>query len=157
MPTLHGEVTDAVGDGVPNATVPIPPDLVHATADVVGQNLTFVIQCTPGTCSGQTTYFVIEMDTDPNPLTPQFRGMPVQWEYLVNTLRSSVGNVGPIGGPFTGIPVSFIANGVSVTVPLSMIGNDDGRMDFRILASGDPNLPGGDAMPDENLSPGRIQ
>jgi hypothetical protein len=116
-----------------------------------------VIQCVSGTCSGQRTYFLIELDTDQDASTGAVGGNGLGFDYLVNTNRSSVAAVGRFGGPFSDVPVSFVTDGVSVTVPLSMIGNDDGRLNFRILAYGDPNLAGGDVMPDDNLPPAHIQ
>src|SRR5262249_47550893 len=52
---LHGEVSDPVGDALADPRVPIPPDLVRVTADVVAGNLTFLIQVAPGTLDRQAT------------------------------------------------------------------------------------------------------
>jgi hypothetical protein len=50
---------------------------------------------------------------------------------------------------------------MDVTVPLSLLGNDDGRLDFRMIAfshvAGSPTSGGLDWMPDTNLPGARIQ
>ena len=46
-PTFHAEVTDPVGDMVASPGVPNPPDLAHATVDVIGGSVTFAIQFAP--------------------------------------------------------------------------------------------------------------
>lgn len=33
------------------------------------------------------------------------------------------------------VPVSFVADGMDVGIPLSLLGADDGRMNFRVIAS----------------------
>jgi hypothetical protein len=59
------------------------------------------------------------------------------------------------------VPVRFVGDGFDVTIPLSFLGNSDGRLNFKVLAV--TQLPGArptavlDVMPDVGLPPGRVQ
>jgi hypothetical protein len=66
---LHGEVSDPVGDTLSDPRVPVPPDLVHATADVAAGNITFVVQFASGTFDSQTTRATVLLDIDQNAST----------------------------------------------------------------------------------------
>jgi hypothetical protein len=166
-PTLHGEVSDPIGDvgDRPYPNVANPPDLVHATADVVAGNITFTVQLAPGTFDPGTTLLIINLDTDQNPSTGQ---APDGVDYIVS-MGDGQGNQALIGkytGPLNfstvgNAPVSFMADGMTVTVPLSLLGNADGRMNFRVTSF--IHLPGMltsaalDSLPDSSLPPGRVQ
>src|SRR5438874_120611 len=66
---LHGEITDPAGDTQSDARVRIAPDLIRATADVGGGNITVVIHFAPGTFDHQTTRVSVLLDTDLNTST----------------------------------------------------------------------------------------
>jgi hypothetical protein len=166
-PTLHGEVSDPIGDvgDRPYPNVANPPDLVHATAGVVAGNITFTVQLAPGTFDPGTILLIINLDTDQNPSTGQ---APDGVDYIVS-MGDGQGNqalVGKYTGPLNfstvgNVPVSFMADGMMVAVPLSLLGNADGRMNFRVISF--IHLPGMltsaalDSLPDSGLPPGRVQ
>ena len=57
-------------------------------------------------------------------------------------------------------PVTLRANGMDVTIPLALLNNDDGNMNFKVTTQAliDPASPGWtgilDTMPDTGLPPG---
>jgi hypothetical protein len=164
-PTLHGEVSDPTEDVRPYPNVTNPPDLVHGTADVVAGNITFTVQLAPGTFDPGTTLLIINLDTDQNPATGQ---APDGIDYLVS-MGDGQGNqaliaknTGPLNFNTVGsAPVSFMTDGMTVTVPLSLLGNDDGRMNFRVTSfihlPGTQTSSGLDNMPDSGLPLGSVQ
>src|SRR5436309_2453203 len=64
--TVHGDVNDPAGDAISDTRVRVSPDLIHATADVAGGNITFTIQFASGTFDRQTTRVSVLLDTDLN-------------------------------------------------------------------------------------------
>jgi hypothetical protein len=85
--------------------------------------------------------------------------------------QAAILKAGPVGcaafnpcfNAVASVPITFIANGMQATVPLSLLGNDDGRMNVRVISYAVAATVGGlpssglDVMPDANLPPGRIQ
>ena len=58
------------------------------------------------------------------------------------------------------VPVAFVTDGMQVTVPLSLLGNDDGRLNFQMSAYvlvAPSTTVLFDFMPDGNVPPGRVQ
>src|SRR5215471_5809195 len=82
--TLHSETADPLGDAIVSAGNPIPPDLVHAVADVVSGSLTFTIQFASGTFDRATTRVTIELDTDQNPATGNAAAGPIGIDYVLD-------------------------------------------------------------------------
>jgi hypothetical protein len=172
---LHGEVSDPVGDALPTPTFPNPPDLVHGTVEVAGGNVTFTIQFAPGTLDRQTTRLTIELDTDLNPSTGIPAGSGLGIDYVVDMWASPTqtviekavptGTCTPNSPCYTMVgaaPLTLTADGMQASVPLSLLGNADGRLVFRVFAYAFPQLAGSttmisDVMPDLTLSPGRVQ
>jgi len=166
--TLHGEVSDPIGDVRAYPGAPNPPDLVHGTADVCGTNITFTVRLASGPFDATTTLLIIDLDTDQNSATGQSGGLGLGVDYLISmgdgqSNQAVIGQyIGPLNfGTVGNAPVTFVADGMNVTVPLSMIGSRDGRMNFRV--SSFVHLPGTttsgslDDMPDAALSPGSVQ
>ena len=157
--SLHAEVTDPSGDALVDGQLPISPDLVRGTADVSGGNITFTVRVAPGTFAQQTTRFTILLNTDQNLATGTGT---LGIEYFVQ-MGGILGNRADIvrsdGDVVVGsVPVSFVANGIDAVVPLALIGNDDGKLDFKVFASAGPVWPDIlDRMPDEGLPAGRVQ
>ena len=160
--SLHGDISDPTGDALPSAQVSIPPDLVQGTADVLAGDITFTVRLAPTTFAG-TTVLNIRLDTDQDPSTGLFVGT----DYMVE-MGEGYGNRAVItkyaGTAFYAavgeVPVSFVGNGMNVTVPLSLLGNDDGKLDFRVLSFTRPSTTTvflHDGMPDFALSPGHVQ
>jgi hypothetical protein len=170
--TLHGEVSDQIGDTFSDPRVPVPPDLVHATADVSAGNLTFVVQLAPGTLDRQTTRVAILLDTDQDPSTGIRQQDGIGADYTIDmaasTSQATVTKADQVGcaahlSCFNAVgsaPITFVADGMQVTVALSVLGNASGRTSFQLnsyvlVAPLTPVIF--DWMPDHNLPPGRVQ
>ena len=184
-PSLTGTVTDPAGDTTPPAALLVAPDLVAATLDVSGGNLTATVTFAPGTLSPTLTLTSILLDTDENPAT----GSPgvdsdgtdaalIGVDYIIDAVRPLgsgvalvLGSTGTpnqfvgVGAQFLGtgtIPVSFpTADQMRLTVPLSMVGNGDGRMTFKVVVraylSANQTTAITDYMPNVGLPPGVVQ
>ena len=149
--TLHVEVTDPTGDaptGVSN-----PPDLVLATVDVSQGEVTFAIRFAPGWDQATASLF-IDLDVDQNAATG-VPGTGIGVEYEVGpggVVRFDGMSLTVVGMP----TVSIAADGMNLRVPLSMLGGDDGRMDFRARVHHSLQ-PAFDYLPDVNLPPGKVE
>jgi hypothetical protein len=172
--TLHGEVSDSV-DALSDPSdprVPVPPDLVQATADVVAGNITFVVRLAPGTLDHQTTRVAILLDTDLDPSTGIRQQDGIGADYSIDiaagTGQAAVTKADQAGcaahlSCFNAVgsaPITFVADSMEVTVALSLLGNASGRMSFQLssyvlVAPLTPVVF--DWMPDNNLPPGRVQ
>ena len=128
-------ITDSVGDASGHADV-------VALSGVYSQTSLFLFaQFQPGTLDPTNLAFFIGLDIDENPATGEQPFFPIGSEFVVdfNSLASTSQatifqqDVGPVGS----VPISFGTNFFSVTVPLSMLGNDDGAALFG-LAEGVP-------------------
>jgi hypothetical protein len=170
--TLHGEVSDPVGDALSDPRVAVPPDLVHATADVVAGSITFVVQLAPGTLDRQTTRVTILLDTDQDPSTGIRQQDGIGADYTIDmaasTGQAAVTKADQAGcaahlscfNPVGSAPITFVADGMQATVALSLLGNASGRMSFQLSAYVlvAPLMPViFDWMPDNSLPPGRVQ
>jgi hypothetical protein len=153
---LKGTVTDPAGDAlsVPAETL-ISPDLVSATIEVTGGNLTLTVSFDSGTYSQADTLTNVFLDTDENvstgsPGVPAVGGTKdadlIGWDYAIEipsprgssqaSVRLSVGPSQPTQfGAVTGTAtISYpAADQLRLTIPLSAIGNDDGRLKFKVL------------------------
>lgn len=170
-PTLRGTVSDPVGDSLRASGVAISPDLVSATIEVSGGNLTATMTFAPGTLSRTDTFVNVLLNTDENLATGH---STFGWDYaitgvnprgsttarIVQALGSTVPRLSTLIGTST---VTFIpADQVQITVPLSLLGNDEGRLSFRVesLQWVDGPIPDSgvlDVMPDAGLSPGLVR
>jgi hypothetical protein len=177
VPALTGTVTDAAGDALPRPGVAVTPDLIGATIEVSGGNLTLTVTLAPGTLSQTQTLISAALDTDENPGT----GSPgidsagsdaalIGTDYVINAvaprnsaqaliLRATGNYQFATAGTAS---VSFpSANQVRVIVPLSLLGNDDGRMKFKVACSQyltDTTVTGiTDFMPDVGLPSGVVR
>ena len=176
--TLHGEANDAVGDVIAGS-VATPPDLVHAVADVAAGNITFVIQFAPGTFDRQTTRTSILLDTDQDGSTGirqvSALGADYSVELVAPTAEATIMKADAVAcaasfSCFNAVgsaAITLVQEGMQVTVPLSLVGNDDGRMSFqmfaRVLVKLSPSAVASltaitfDAMPNETAPPARVQ
>ncbi len=140
--TLRGDVSDPAGDAIPAAGVSTSPDLLHATVDVVGGNVTFTVQFATGTFSRPTTGVLVDLDIDRNPATGITGDGGFGIDYVV-TLWGPTNQVqiqkALANGSCTAASIqcyatvgtaSLIVNadGVQATVPLALLGNGDGRV-----------------------------
>jgi hypothetical protein len=164
--TLHVEISDPSGDALNNQ--PNPPDLVQAGVDVRSGSVTLEIVLAAGTFDPQATRLYVAFDTDQSAATGNAAwGIGTDydaWVYAIDRsaeIRRRFPNSAP---PVTVGTVSATlgANGMNLIVPLSLLGGDDGRLDFQIHSSGDPRVAGQSAaildfMPNLGLPPGRVQ
>jgi hypothetical protein len=166
--TRHGEVNDPVGDTLSDPRVAVAPDLVHATVNAAAGNITFVVQLAPGTFDRQSTRIVVLLDTDQDGLTGirQPDGLVADYgvDLEANTSQATVTKADPVGcmcfNVVGSVPVTFVPNGMQVTLSLSLLGNDDGRMNFQLNSNvfvAPMTAVGFDLMPDINLPPGGVQ
>lgn len=164
----HGEVRDPTGDARPNPNVATSPDLVHGTVDVVGTDIIFKIELAPGTFDPATTLLIINLDTDQNPKTGQ--SMAGDGVDYVLSMGDGQGDQALIGkyagtpGKFDTVghaPVSLLTDGMMATVPLSLLGNSSGKLNFRVSAfvhlAGTPTSGALDVMPDVGLRSGQVR
>lgn len=152
-PVLHGSLTDAVGDASAPSSVPLHPDLASATLEVAGGILTITVTYATGTWSTTRSVWFVVLDLDENPATG-FADVPVSasqpivetfgWEYQITAVdpaETSTGGLTRALGPASfsrvgTVPVTFPRpDAVEVAIPLSMLGNDDGRLRFRVMAA----------------------
>jgi len=164
--TFHAEVTEGAGDAVVSAAVPTPPDLIHGTLDVGGGNLTVTIQFAPGTL-GPSTVVTILLDTDQNPATG-FNDTGYGIDYGVSLYASTAAFIQKAnpsscaggGNCYTYVGTASVSLGtdtMATTIPLSMLGNADGRLHYRVFAGAPANATiTTDVMPDMTLPPAHV-
>jgi len=185
---IFADVTDPIGDAQarPLAGVSFPPDLVGATLEAKDGVLTVTISFAAGTMSQSNTRWLMWLDLDQNPATGAHNGEAVNedpligYEYIVS-FRSPPGGTqvdvlrmrfdanmrrwfsDTIG---TAAEVTFpTVNQSRTVIPLTLLGNDDGRLAFMIIGqqwgistSGSQNLqPGIDYLPNRGLPPAATQ
>jgi len=162
---FFGSATDPARDALPSSVSP-SPDLVSASATAVNGNLELSLRFAPGTFSQATTGIQIYLDTDQNPGTGGQLGSPsapldggvLGWDYEVTISGGVNANVIQylISGPVAvgaSAPILYSANGIDVTVPLSLLGNASGKLNFKVTTSvGQPAFIT-DALPDIGLPP----
>jgi hypothetical protein len=139
---LRADVTDRAGDAAAFAGVAVPPDLVSASIEITQGNLMLIsVRCNAATFDLATTWiqFALDVDQDPGTGDP-FEGLGL--EYLIDMGSSFYAGQARVSRFIAGtyqtvgtVPVSVISSGSDVGVPLSLVGNDDGRMNFRVLAA----------------------
>lgn len=173
---LTGVVNDPTGDTFADGPAPYP-DLVEASARVQSGSCTFSVRFAPGTYNSALTGTQLLLDTDQNPAS----GYPgsdssgvndvgiIGCEYIVSadmpTSSAAVLRYDASAGGFTYLgnfgSVTTLVDGFDVMLPLAAIGNDDGRMNFKIICY--TNLPGSgstgvlDYMPNVGQPAGRIE
>jgi hypothetical protein len=169
---LTATVTDAAGDALADSRVAQPPDLVQASADASGGNITFLIKFASGTLDRLSTRVSVLLDTDQNPAIgiaePDGLGADYGIDLAAVTGQATITKADSVAcqarlSCFTSIgsvPLTFVTDGLQVTVPLSMLGNDDGRMNFQvsayvIVAALTPVVF--DYMPENSAPPARVQ
>src|SRR5262245_30441187 len=131
-PPIRGMATDPIGDATRSQAqgAAVSPDLVSATLEIPsGGPMHVSIRWAPGTFSPATTYMSLSLDTDDIPGNgPEFIvGYDVGGQVRVSRFVPT-NQLQTIGD----VPVTFVANGLDAAIPLAMLGNDDGRMGFRV-------------------------
>jgi hypothetical protein len=145
---------------------------VHATADIASGSLTIVLQFAPGTLDRQTTRVSVLLDTDQDGSTGIRQTDGIGADYSMDlaaaTSQAGVAKANPVNCAARlacfeivgSVPVTVVTDGMQVTVPLSLLGNDDGRLNFQmnsyVLVAPSTTVLF-DFMPDSNVPPGRVQ
>jgi hypothetical protein len=171
IPTLRGTVSDPAGDSLRASGVAISPDLVSASIEVSGGALTATVTFGPGTLSHPDTFVNVLLNTDENPTTGN---STFGWDYaitgvnprgstsarIVQALGSNVPRLSTLVGTST---VTFTAvDRLQITVALGLLGNDDGRLSFRVesLQWVEGPIPDSgvlDVMPDAGVASGLVR
>lgn len=139
---IHAEIRDSSVDALPDYRVPVSPDIVWAIVDIGADAVVFRLRHRPGSFDPATTRFAIDLDTDQKASTG-----PEGIDYHVSVFSAGgkgadVARTTPTADAVVGtVPVSFVADGCDVAIPLSLLGNDDGRFDFRVKVYAQPALP----------------
>jgi len=169
---LTGAIADPAGD---NANI----DILTASATTDGKDLTFEVRYGTGFTPATSMAF-ISLDTDQNNAT----GHPgiassgtvdveaLGGDYLIRIDANFDGNTpntaslfqyaGTVNNfNFLGtVPLTILADGYRATAPLSMLGNDDGLLNFKVVSSQatSPNTSSGieDVAPNTGAGPGTI-
>ena len=181
---VPGGMVDPVGDATPFPSVQVSPDLVAVTVGTDGMSLIAEVRFAPGTFN-TTTLTQVNLDIDQNPDT----GSPgvdseqndsdlMGVEFIINIggNRLVLGTdifVPAVVLQFAGQPHRFtpmgnvqaevLAQGYRVSVPLTLLHNVDGRINFKVttFALLDPSIPSFtgvlDYMPNLGLPPGVLQ
>jgi len=176
-PVLTGTTTDPAGDAIARPGVAVVPDLVGATLQATGGNLTITISFAPGTLSQSQTLWSVTLDTDENPATGSPGSDSGGGDAALLGADYVVYGVAPRGstqaivlratGPNQFVTVGTVAatfpaaDQVRAVVPLSLLGNDDGRLKFKVVCSqylSDTTATGiTDYMPDLGQPPGVVR
>ncbi len=146
-PTLFGLITDPPGDAVRDPRANPAPDIVSASIAVSGGVARFSVRFAPGAFDRTTTYVVFHLDTDQNPATGVQGGNGVNVDYGIpgvdyivtfgSSLRGQDVFVTRFDGGFRGTAAGVVTttqDGLDAAVPLSLLGNDDGRLNFKLFA-----------------------
>ena len=145
---VHAEIRDTSVDALPVVSVPVSPDLVLAVVDVGPADVAFKFRFRPDSFDLKTTRVVVDLDIDQNAATGT-AGVEYHVSVapatgradVVQHIKPYVTAAGTPGRPDARngvVPVSCVADGCDVTVPRRLLGNDDGRFDFRVRVFADP-------------------
>jgi hypothetical protein len=143
-----------------------PPDLVRGTAEVRQGQIAFTVRLAAGTFNPQTTVLGIYLDTDQNQVTGvQIAAGGLGVDYLVFMSGQNVALVQRfVNGAWStigSVPTSAVVDGRDATIPLSLLGADDGRLNYRVssfMALPNATISGIlDTMPEAGVPPGRVQ
>ena len=139
---IHAEVRDSSVDALPDYRVPVSPDIVLAIVDVGHDEVVFRLRHRPGSFDPATTRFAIDLDTDQNASTGSAGIEYNVFVFAADGRGADVARTMANGYAVVGtVPVSFVVDGCDVAVPLSLLGSDDGRFDFRVQVYAQPALP----------------
>jgi hypothetical protein len=144
------EVRDSSVDALPDPRVPTSPDIVLAAVEIRAGEVVFRLRHRPGTFDPATTRFAIDLDTDQNGSTGTSGVEYYVFVFPAGGRGADVARTPATNDPIVvTVPVTFVADGCDVAVPIAALGNDDGRFDFRVRVYAQPALPSVlDVLPD---------
>lgn len=147
---MFATVTDPSGDAGSDPRAPISPDLISASASVQGRFLNLSVRLANETFNSQTSMVTLVLDTDQN-INTGYPGIDaahndssiIGAEYNIEMGSTCHQNKVAIyqWDPNTqwwilianNITVTFQTDGIDAAIPLDLLGNDDGKMDFKAL------------------------
>ena len=139
---IHAEVRDSSVDALPDSRVPVSPDIVLAIIDVGHDEVVFRLRHRPGSFDSATTRLAIDLDTDQDASTGSAGIEYNVFIFPAGGKGADVARTTSTGHTVVGtVVVSAVADGCDVAVPLSLLGSDDGRFDFRVLVYAQQSLP----------------
>jgi hypothetical protein len=150
---LHAEVRDSSVDALPDYRVLVTPDIVLALVDVGADEIVFRLRHRPGSFDSSITRLTIELDTDQNASTGLESIEYSVFVYPAGAKGADVARATNTGHTVVAtVPVSFVTDGCDLAIPRSLLGNEDGRFDFRVKVYAQPALPLIlDVLPDTGL------
>jgi hypothetical protein len=161
------DIRDALGDARSVPSTPAP-DMISASLVVHDCQLHVDVTFAPGALVFHRAWAMLSMDTDQNAATgnPYPQGLGTDYELQLGPgLDAFLFNVAT--HDVTVLQATVVTgNTFRATVPLALLGNDDGRMDVRVRANvfgpnpADPHSGMGqelDWMPDLGTPPARLQ
>ena len=159
----QADVTDPSGDVAASTAAIRHPDLIRATIEVEDRVATFIVRFATGTFDANTSRTVIYLDIDETPATgiPAAPGLTV--DYWLDVSNSSAALSKCVAGATSACTevnqptASFTIDGFDVTVPLTALDDDDGRMGFRIVSNHEVVTSSPDFLPNASLAPGRVR
>jgi len=148
--TFVGTATDPAGDNTGGSG---GSDIVSATVGVHEGNITLSVRFAPGTFGPERSVtFLLDVDENAATGRPGIDGAcgvdaaQIGWEYdlrmgstlfgteaFIGHANAGCGSVSAQSPPVAG--VQYMPDGLAVTFPLSRIGGDDGKLNFKVLAS----------------------
>ena len=173
---FFGEISDPAGDSTQFGWEPASkpaPDFVYASALAADGQIVLTARFDPGTY-GNDTYVAFSLDTDTDPST----GWPgttsnltidadvLGVEFVVDAKGTAFGGKARIfEGSTSGftliasdLDITFHEDGLDVVIPLSLIGDDDGRLHFKVTVGVQRTniffFPISDWITDADLQPG---
>ena len=127
------EIRDSSVDALPDVRIPVSPDLVLAVVDVDATNVVFRFRFRPGSFDASTTKLEVDLDIDQNAASGS---AGIEYQVLVFPAGGRgadvVRTVGATETVVGTVPVSSDADGCEVSIPRRLLGDDDGRFDFRV-------------------------
>jgi len=176
---FFGEISDPAGDSIQwpwEPTSKPAPDLVYASVQIADGQVQLTARFDPGTYAGDTkVQFSLDTDKDPSTGWPGTTSNGVTDaevigpDYFVETEGSAFSGKArliQVAPGATGliliesdIDIAFHEDGLDVVIPLSLIGDDDGRLHFKVVCVVQINAAGvtwqiSDWITDADLQPG---
>ena len=171
--TIKTDVVDLTNDAVIDTRVATSPELVNGTATAGGGNLMLSVRFAAETFNSVTTLvqFVLDTDRDPHTGSPGVDAsgendpdiMSMDYIVEIDGTQARVLRYTGTLNHFTlagTAPVTVAPNGLDTAIPLSLLGNNDGQMNFKVVTFS--QISGGftgvlDYMPNVGLAPGMLQ
>jgi hypothetical protein len=150
---IHAEIRDSSVDALPDYRVLVSPDIVLAIVDVGADEVVFRLRHRPDSFEASIARFTIDLDIDQNASTGVESIEYSVFIFPEGGKGADVARTTSTGNTVVGtVPVRFVTDGCDVTIPRSLLGDEDGRFDFRVRVYAQPALPLVlDVLPDNGL------